>query len=241
MNLNIVAFWQTLSATPLLWMTITIAVFLFADWLFLRSHHFPLLNPVLISILVLVLLLSLTGTAYSQYFQGARFIHFLLGPATVALAVPLYRYFTKLKRMFLPLLGGLIVGSSTAILSVCFLGRWLGLSQPVLVSMMPKSVTTPIAMGISEKIGGIPSLTAVLVILTGIFGAVVANGLFAILRIRDNSVIGFSIGVASHGIGTSRAFLIHPEAGAFSGLAMGLNGALTAILIPIYCVLLGYL
>ncbi|MCK5738411.1 LrgB family protein, partial [bacterium] len=126
MNLNIVAFWQTLSATPLLWMTITIAVFLFADWLFLRSHHFPLLNPVLVSILVLVLLLSLTGTAYSQYFQGARFIHFLLGPATVALAVPLYRYFTKLKRMFWPLLGGLIIGSSTAILSVCFLGRWLG-------------------------------------------------------------------------------------------------------------------
>jgi putative effector of murein hydrolase len=134
--------------------------------------------------------------------------------------------------MLLPVIGGLLTGSLTAAFSAIAVARLFDASLPTQLSLAPKSVTTPIAMGIAESIGGIPSLTAVLVIATGILGAVAGRYVFNFLRINDPAIRGFAIGIASHGIGTARAFQISEQSGAFAALAMGLNGALTALLLP---------
>jgi len=233
--------WVYLSATPLLWLTITLIAYQAAYWIYARARFNPLLNPVLIAIVALVASLKATGTAYPTYFEGAQFVHFLLGPATVALAVPLFAQFDKLRGLLMPLGGALLAGSVTAIVSVLAIGWTLGASETTLLSLVPKSVTAPIAMGITEKLGGLPSLTAVLVILTGISGAVMAKFVLDALRIRDFSVRGFAVGVAAHGIGTARAFQVSEEAGAFAGLGMGLNGLLTAVLVPLLVGLIGRL
>jgi predicted murein hydrolase (TIGR00659 family) len=225
--------WVYLSATPLLGLTITLLAYQVAYWLYKRSNFNPLLNPVALSVAVLVLLLLASSTSYETYFEGAKFVHFLLGPTTVALAIPLYSQFDKLKQMLLPLLGALLAGAATAIISAVGIGWLLGASHVTLMSLAPKSVTTPIAMGIAEKLGGIPSLTAVLVIFTGISGAIMAKSILDLLRIENHAVRGFSVGVAAHGIGTARAFQVSEQAGAFAGLAMGLNGLITALISPL--------
>lgn len=224
--------WIYLSASPLLGLTITLLVYQLAFRAYQRSGCNPLMNPVLTAITAIALLLGVTGIPYQRYFDGAQFVHFLLGPATVALAIPLYTHFRRVRALLLPVLGGLLVGSLTAVLSAILIGKWLGGSTPTLLSLAPKSVTTPIAMGIAERIGGIPSLSAVLVILTGILGAVAARPLYQLLRVHDPAMRGLGMGVAAHGIGTARAFQVSEETGAFSALAMGLNGLLTALLLP---------
>ncbi|WP_347554943.1 LrgB family protein [Robbsia sp. KACC 23696] len=231
-SLDLAAIWTHISASPVFALVLTLCAYLIALVLFRRSGSHPLANPVLISIVLIVLVLSLTHTPYATYFQGAQMIHFLLGPATVALAVPLFRQSAKLRRSLLPLLGGLVAGSLTAILSAVFVAHWLGLPWQTVASLAPKSVTTPIAMAISEKIGGLPSLTAVLVIATGITGAVLGPTILRLLRVREHEAGGFAIGVASHGIGTARAFQTSAEMGAFSGLGMGINAIFTAIVVP---------
>lgn len=232
--------WVYLAASPLLWLSMTLAVYLAGQWLFRRSGGRALFNPVALAITLLVMLLLLTGTPYATYFSGAQFIHFLLGPATVALAIPLYLHWDRVRRLFLPILAGLLTGSLTAILSAMAIAWLLGGSPQTLLSLVPKSVTTPVAMGIAEKIGGLPSLTAVMVILTGVIGAVAAPALLKGLRIHDDAVKGFAIGVAAHGIGTARAFQISGLAGAFAGLAIGLNAVLTALLAPLIVALLPF-
>ena len=233
MTQDIGQIWVYLSASPLLGLTITLLAYQGAFWIYQRTGNNPLANPVLIAVAALVLFLSLTGTSYETYFAGAQFVHFLLGPATVALAIPLYTQFKRVRAMLLPVLAGLLAGSLTAIASAVLTARLLGASQATQLSLAPKSVTTPIAMGIAERIGGIPSLTAVLVIVTGILGAVGARFVFDTMKVRDPAIRGFAIGVASHGIGTARAFQVSEQAGAFAALAMGLNGALTALLLPL--------
>jgi predicted murein hydrolase (TIGR00659 family) len=198
-----------------------------------RSGSNPLANPVAISVALVVSVLVFTGTPYRTYFEGAQFVHFLLGPATVALAIPLFTQLARLKSMLLPLLGALLVGSLTACASAVAIGWALGASVESIRSLAPKSVTTPIAMAVAEKIGGLPSLTAVLVVTTGIVGAVAARYLLNALRIKDHAIRGFSVGVAAHGIGTARAFQVSEEAGAFAALAMCLNGITTALLLPL--------
>ena len=225
--------WVYLAASPLLWLTVTLMVYLAGQWLFERSGGQIWFNPVALSIILLGSLLLLTGVPYATYFKGAQFIHFLLGPATVALAIPLYLHWNRVRQLFLPVIVGLLVGSITAILSAVGLAGLLGGSPRTLLSLVPKSVTTPVAMGVAEKIGGIPSLTAVIVILTGVVGAVAAPTLLKMLRIRDEAVQGFAIGVAAHGIGTARALQISSMAGAFAGLAIGLNALLTSLLAPV--------
>ena len=225
--------WVYLSASPLLGLTITLLAYQGAFWIYQRSGCNPLANPVLIAVTVLVLFLTLTATSYETYFEGAKFVHFLLGPATVALAIPLYMQLHRVRAMLLPVVVGLLVGSLTAAISAVLVGRLFGASLSTQLSLAPKSVTTPIAMGIAERIGGIPSLTAVLVIITGILGAVGARYVFDAMKLRDPAIRGFAIGVASHGIGTARAFQVNEQSGAFAALAMGLNGALTAILVPL--------
>ena len=224
--------WVYLAASPLLGLTLTLVAYQGAWWLHLRSGSSPLANPVLIAVAVLVAVLSLSGTDYTTYFDGAQFVHFLLGPATVALAIPLHAQLRRVRTLLLPVLAGLLAGSLTAILSAVAIGKLLGASEPTLLSLAPKSVTTPIAMGIAERIGGIPSLTAVLVIATGILGAVGARYVFDAMKVKEPAVRGLAIGVASHGIGTARAFQVSEEAGVFAALAMGMNGVLTALLVP---------
>lgn len=224
--------WVYLSTTPLLGLTLTLLAYQGALWLYRRANHHPLLNPVMVAVTVLVLVLSLTGTPYQTYFDGAQFVHFLLGPATVALAIPLYAQWERLKGMLLPLLVTLVAGSLTAALSAVGIAALLGASRESVMSLAPKSVTMPIAMGVAERLGGLPSLTAVLVMSTGIVGAVGARYVYRLLRIDDHAVRGFAIGIASHGIGTARAFQVSEQAGAFAALAMGLNGLLTAVMLP---------
>ena len=224
--------WVYLSATPLLGLTITLLAYQAAFWLYQRSGMNPLANPVLLAVTFLVALLMLTGTSYQTYFDGAQFVHFLLCPATVALAIPLYTQFKRVKAMLLPVILGLLAGSLTAAFSAIATAKLFGASLPTQLSLAPKSVTTPIAMGIAERIGGIPSLTAVLVIATGILGAIGGRYVFNAMSIHDPAIRGFAIGVASHGIGTARAFQVSEQSGAFAALAMGLNGALTALLLP---------
>jgi len=232
MNARLNEIWVYLAASPLLGLTLTLLAYQGAVWINRRCNGHPLANPVLIAVLTLVALLWISGTPYPTYFDGAQFVHFLLGPATVALAIPLHAQLGRLRRLAGPLLVALLVGSLTAATSAVFIGRLLGASDATLVSLAPKSVTTPIAMGIAERLGGLPSLTAVLVILTGIFGAVGAQWVYRLMNCRDPAVRGFSLGIASHGIGTARAFQIGEQTGAFAALGMGLNGLLTAVLLP---------
>lgn len=231
--------WVYLSASPLLHLTLTLCAYLLGDWLFRRSGRKALFNPVLLAVLTLVALLAFTDTPYPTYFAGAQFVHFLLGPATVALAVPLYFNFSKLRSLWMPLSLGLLAGSATAALSSVGIATLLNASTATTLALAPKSVTAPVAMGIVEKLGGPPSLTAILVVSTGIVGAVIGPALLDWLKVRDPAVRGFAIGTTSHGIGTARAFQESEEAGAFSGLAMGLNALLSSLLLPVLLVALG--
>jgi len=230
---DITEVWVYLSASPLLFLTLTLAAFQAGSWIYERSGHKPFLNPVLTAVILVVGLLLLSGTSYETYFEGAQFVHFLLGPATVALAIPLYRQFDRVRRSALALITSLLCGSLTAIGTAVGLGWLLGASRETLLSLAPKSVTAPVAMGITEQLGGLPSLTAVLVILTGILGAVLGPPLLSLIGVKDWRARGLALGTASHGIGTARALQAGELAGAFSGLAMGINALATAILLPI--------
>ncbi len=225
--------WSYLSRGPLLWLTATLAAYAIGDACFRAAGRKPLANPVLIAVALLGSLLWATDTPYATYFDGAQFVHFLLGPATVALAVPLALNLPRLRRAALPVLAALLAGSATAILTTLAIARAFGADGTLLATLAPKSATAPVAIGISDGLGGSPTLTAVLVILTGITGAVVATPLLNLLRVTDWRARGFATGVASHGIGTARAFQVNPVAGAFAGLGMALNAILTALLAPI--------
>ena len=225
--------WSYLSRGPLLWLTATLAAYAVGDACFRAANRAPIINPVLIAVALLAGLLGLTATPYPTYFEGAQFVHFLLGPATVCLALPLWENLPRVRRAALPLLAALLVGSVTAIGTALSIAYALGITGETLASLAPKSATAPVAIGISQSIGGSPTLTAVLVILTGITGAVVATPLLNLLGIKDWRARGFAVGVAAHGIGTARAFQVNPTAGAFAGLGMGLNAVLTALIAPI--------
>ncbi len=225
--------WVYLSTNPLLWLTLLLVVYLLADRLAALCGRHPLVNTVAISAAVLGTLLLVTRTSYDTFFAGAQFVHFLLGPATVALAVPLYRNLGRVRATLVPMLCALTLGSLVAIASGVIVGGLFGLPLALLASLGPKSVTTPIAMSLAKANGGIPALTAVFVIITGVFGAVIVTPLMNALHIRDWAARGFAAGLAAHGIGTARAFQVDPLAGAFAGIALGLNGALTSLLTPL--------
>lgn len=234
---EIVDIWVYLTTSPLLWLTATLAAYVAADRLSGLVGRHPLANPVVIAAAALVVLLVVTGTPYVDYFEGAQFVHFMLGPATVALAVPLWRNLPTVRRSLVPMLAALIAGSATAAASAVAIAWTLGAPSDVIASLAPKSVTAPIAMELSKTLGGIPSLTAVLVVVTGIIGAVTVTPLMNALKITNFAARGFAAGVASHGIGTARAFQVSELAGTFAGIAMGLNGALTSLIFLIWLAL----
>jgi predicted murein hydrolase (TIGR00659 family) len=232
--------WVYLAQTPLLWLTLTLVAYAAAEALHRRLRRSPVAHPVLLAVLMLLVVLGLGGTPYPTYFAGAQFVHFLLGPAIVALAVPLHRELREQRARALPLTVALVAGSAIAALTAISVARLLGASPTTTMSLAPKSVTAAVAMGIAEKIGGLPSLTAALVILAGILGAVGGTAILRLVGVRDPVSTGFALGVACHGIGTARAFELGERAGAFSGLGMGLNAVVTSLLLPVLVRMLGY-
>lgn len=230
---DVAELWSYLSTSPLTWLTATLVAYLAADAGARRLGHPPWANPVLFSVLILAPILWGSDTSYATYFEGAQFIHFLLGPATVALAIPLWDNRDTIRRSVAPIALALLIGSAVAAGSAIVLARLFGLPDEVLLSLAPKSTTAPVALGISEAIGGIPSLTAVLVILTGVIGAMTVTPIMNMLGITDWRARGFAVGVASHGIGTARAFQVNPVAGAYAGIAMALNALLTSLIVPL--------
>jgi predicted murein hydrolase (TIGR00659 family) len=231
--------WVYLAQSPLLWLAATLAAYVIAEAVHRLLGRRSAANPVLVAVAILLAMLTASGTAYDDYFEGAQFVHFLLGPATVALAVPLHRELGRVRARALSLGVALVAGSATAAATAVGAARLAGASRPTLMSLAPKSTTAPVAMAIAEHLGGLPSLTAALVILTGIVGAMIGPGVLRLVRVRDPAAAGFAMGVASHGIGTARAFQIDARAGAFSGLGMGLNALVTTLLVPALMKLLG--
>ncbi len=222
-----------MAQSPLLHLGVTLVAFMLALWINKRARGTPFLHPVLLAILMLIGFLLLTGIDYATYFAGAQFIHFLLGPAIVALAVPLFDHSARIRREFVPLMLACLAGILTAVGSTFLLVRWLGGGEATLASLLPKSVTSPIAMGIAEQIGGFPALAAGLVLVTGAIGCALGPLVFRLLNIKDHAVQGFALGLAAHGFGTAHSFTISNLAGAFAGLSMGVTGLLSAFLIPL--------
>ena len=232
-----VELWVYLSATPLFGLTATLLVYLLAQAAYTAARHAPWANPVFWTVTLLAGGLLLTGVPYPTYFAGAQFIHFLLGPAVVALGWPLWQRRADLHRRWGRLLIAALAGGLAASASALALGWAMGLPASVLLSLAPKSVTAPVAMGIAESIGGIPALAAVFSVLTGLVGAICGKYLFDALRIPMDAAgwaaRGFALGTASHGIGAARALQVHPDAGAYAGLALGLQVMLTSLWLPL--------
>jgi len=235
---DVALIWTYLSAEPLLWLTCTIVAYLIADTVARRLGRHALANPVAMAVVLIATVLWIGKTDYATYFEGAQFIHFLLGPATVALAIPLHANLGTIRTTAAPMLAALVAGSVVAALTAVLLAQAFGLPEQVIISLAPKSTTAPVAIGISEELGGRPTLTAVLVILTGIIGAITVTPMMNALRIKDWRARGFAVGVASHGIGTARAFQVNELAGAFAGIGMALNAVLTSLIVPVIVALL---
>jgi predicted murein hydrolase (TIGR00659 family) len=232
-----VELWIYLSATPLFGLAATLVVYVLLQAVYERLGHAPWANPVLWSVVVIAAALLAGNVGYPSYFAGAQFIHFLLGPAVVALAWPLWQRRAELRRRWLRLLVAGVVGGFAAGGSAVALGWAFGLPGEVLLSLAPKSVTAPVAMGLAEKVGGIPALAAVFAVLTGLVGALSGKYLFDAIGVpRDAAgwpVRGYALGTASHGIGAARALQVNDAAGAYAGLALGVQVVLASLLLPL--------
>jgi putative effector of murein hydrolase len=233
----LMAIWQPLGPTPLPWLAVTIAAYALGQIVQRLCKGAPVANPVLIAILVVSVLLEATGTPYTRYFAGAQFIQFLLGPATVALAVPLALNLNHVRRSFPEVGLALLAGSLTSALSGVAVVAWLGGGRVVALSMAPKAVTTPIALSLSQEIGGVPALTAALAIAGGIIAAIVGQTVLRWLRVDDWRAHGLAAGVAGSGVAAAQVAPMSGLAAAFAALGIGLNGLLTAALVPLVAML----
>lgn len=234
---DFVQLWVYLSSTPLFGLTATLGVYVLAQACYARLGQAPWANPVLWTVVVIASVMLATGIAYPTYFSGAQFIHFLLGPTVVALAWPLWQRRAELMRRWGRLLVAALLGGAAASMSAVVLAYLVGLPTEVVLSMAPKSVTAPVAMGVAEKIGGIPALAAVFAVLTGLVGALSGKYLFALLGVpvtREGwQARGFALGTSAHGIGAARAMQVDADAGAYAGLALGLQVVLSSLLLPL--------
>jgi putative effector of murein hydrolase len=233
----LLAVWQPLGLTPLPWLATTIAAYVLGQRVQLVCKGAPLANPVLIAILVVSALLEATGTPYARYFAGAQFIQFLLGPATVALAVPLALNLNHVRRSFPGVGLALLAGSLTSTLSGVAVVAWLGGGRVVALSMAPKAVTTPIALSLSREVGGVPALTAALAIAGGIVAAILGQTMLRWLRVDDWRAHGLAAGVAGSGAAAAQVAPLSGLAAAFAALGIGLNGLLTAAVVPLVALL----
>lgn len=221
-----------LAASPLAWLFATVAAYLVARGLHRLSGYSPFVNPIVIAILILGTVLWATGVEYPAYFAGAQFLHFLLGPVTVLLAVPLYKSLDVMRRASLPIAVALPLGSLLAALPAVAIAAWLGASDGVMLALAGKSVTTPIALGVTEALGGLTAISAVVVVFTGVIGGMMGTALFRLVGVRHPAAQGFALGLAAHGIGIGRAVQINTTAAAFASVGMGLNGLITALWAP---------
>jgi predicted murein hydrolase (TIGR00659 family) len=224
--------WVYLSGSPLLALVLTLAAYWLGITLYERSERNPVANPVLISVLIVATILGLLDIPYEKYFEGAQFVHFMLGTATVSLAIPIYKGWASLRGRVGVLMLALAAGGVASVAVALVLARLFGLDATLVGGLYAKSVTAPIAMGIAERVGVSPTLTAVYAVITGVLGAVLGRFVMDALRMRQWWQRGFALGVASHGIGTSRAFSVHPEAGTYASLGMGMHGVVGAVVIP---------
>lgn len=230
---SIIEIWVYLSGSPLLALTLTLAAYQTGLWFYQKMNQNPLANPLILTIFIITTALHFIGMSYDKYFQGAQFIHFLLGSATVSLAIPIYKGINQLKDRMLPLLASLITGGLVSILTSVGICILMGCDKTITDAFYAKSVTAPIAMGIAERIGASPTLTAVFAVLTGITGSILVPLILNAMNFKIWWQRGFVVGIVSHGIGTSRAFSINNEAGTYSSLAMGLHGILGALTVPL--------
>jgi predicted murein hydrolase (TIGR00659 family) len=233
MIMQIARTWLADAMQPATWIALTILVYVLATEAQRRCKGSPLLNPTLLSIAAVIAILLLTHADYGSYFRAVEPIHLLLGPATVALGLPLYKQLHVIRSNAVPVMAGVIVGAVAACASAVGIAWLLGGSPELLRSLAPKSITAPIAMSVSQEIGGSPTLTASLVILTGIIGAVLCQWLFDWIGVKSWPARGLATGITAHGIGTGAILATNEVAGAFAGLAIGLTGLFTAIVLPI--------
>ncbi|HET7730136.1 MAG TPA: LrgB family protein [Usitatibacter sp.] len=231
--MNIREIWVYLSGSPLLALVLTLAAYQVGVLAYERAGRNPLANPVAIAIVLVAVSITVIDMPYASYFEGAQFVHFLLGTATVALAVPIFKGLRGLRGRALPLLVALVAGGATSIGVAVGIATVMGVDPNVVGGLYAKSVTAPIAMGVAERIDVSPTLTAVFAVLTGVLGAVLGRFVLDAVGSKAWWQRGFAIGVAAHGIGTSRAFSVSEEAGSYSSLAMGLHGVLGALLLPL--------
>jgi predicted murein hydrolase (TIGR00659 family) len=230
---EVVQLWVYLASSPLFGLSATLVAYVLAHALFVRLGMPPWANPVLGSVLILAALLTLTHTPYRTYFAGAQFVHVMLGPAVVAMGWPLWQRRRELQRRGGHLVLAALLGGAASALSAVLIGWLFGFDGEVLRSLAPKSVTAPVAMGIAERIGGVPALAAAFVLITGVAGALIGKYLLDAMGIRDWAVRGFALGNAAHGIGAARAMQVHPDAGAYAGLALCLQALLASLLMPL--------
>ena len=226
-------------SNPIILLAITFGIYYVARQI-QKWTGWVVLNPILITIAALIALLQLTGISYETYEQGGQYIDFWLKPAIVALGVPLYQHLGQIRRQLLPILMSQLVGCLVGLVSVTLIASALGASHEVIVSLAPKSVTTPIAMEVCKTSGDIPSLTAAIVVIVGLFGAVFGFKILEVWRVRNPFSQGISMGTAAHAVGTSRAMEKGETYGAYSSLGLILNGVLTALLTPFVLKLLGF-
>jgi len=233
MNHSLQHLWTPLATTPLLWLAVTLAAYAIARAVQRVCGGSPFASPVLIAIALVSLVVLATGTSYKTYFEGAQFINFLLGPATIALAIPLARNARLIRANLSSVALALLAGSITSITSGVAIVWLLGGSREVALSMAPKAVTTPIAVAVSEQIGGVPALTATLAILGGILAAVVGQHMLHGLKVRDWRAHGLAAGLAGSAVAAAQVAARNELGAAFAALGIGLNGLLTALLVPV--------
>lgn len=231
--MNYEALTNYITSTPLLWLILTLGSFKLGIIIYEKFNKHTLLQPIIVAYTIIMSVLFISGVSYEEYFKGVEIIHFFLGPATVALAFPLYNNLKYIKSLFIPILITLIVAGVFSILIAVVLLWALDAQLATILSMTTKSITAPIAIITSEQIGAIPSLAVGFVIITGIIGALLGTSIFKLLKIKHDTSKGFALGLVSHGIGTARAIEISEKAAAFSALAMGLSGIFTAVFLPL--------
>ncbi|MEZ0288016.1 MAG: LrgB family protein [Methylophilus sp.] len=225
--------WVYLSGDPLFALIITLATYQLGYLMYVRAKRHPLVNPVAIAVILTCLIINALDMSYEKYFEGAQFVHFLLGTATVALAVPIYYGFKRMQGKIFHIWVALTAGSTVSIVSAVAITKLMGASDNIIGSMYAKSVTAPIAMGIAERLSVSPTLTAVFTVITGMLGAILAPYILNAIKVHQWWIRGTAIGVGAHGLGITRAFSVNEEAGIYASMAMGLNGVISAIGLPI--------
>jgi predicted murein hydrolase (TIGR00659 family) len=218
---------------------LTVALFFVAQWI-QRKTGLLVLNPILLAVVAIILVLRLVRIPYETYAHGGRYIAFFLKPAIVALGVPLFLQLEKIRKQMIPVLLSQLVACVSGVVSVVAVSVALGASPQVVISLAPKSATTPIAMEVARVTGGIPSLSAIIVILTGILGAIGGLGFLRLIAVKSHIARGLALGAAAHAVGTAHAMQKNPRMGVYSSLGLIINGTLTGVLTPGMLHWLGY-